>query len=290
MRAEVFLEAEAELAEGPVWDERANELLWVDILRGDIHRTSADGTRDTVIHMDEHVGAIAMTESGGLVAATQSGFRRVDGGGGHPLLAALPDAGPNIRMNDGKCDPAGRFIAGTMAYDETPGAGALYSFDGTRVNRLLADVTISNGLAWSEDGGTMYYIDTPTRRIDAFDYDVDSGAISDRRPEVILDDEIGLPDGLAIDADGGIWVALWEGGEVHRYLDGRLSERVPLPVPRVTCPAFGGPGHATLYVTTAYDPVSGVGGGIYMIPAAVPGAPPSRFRPDTAATSLDTGS
>lgn len=276
MTVELFLDAGAELAEGPVWDDRTHELVWVDILRGEVHRTSEDGSNDGVIALGEHVGAVVLTEDNGMVAATTSGFRLVHGERHHPLLASLPGISHGIRMNDGKCDPAGRFVAGTMAYDETPGAGALYSFDGNNVKRLLSGVTISNGLAWSLDGRIMYYVDTPTGRIDAFDYDVDTGEIANRRLVVLLPHEVGKPDGLTIDADDGIWVALWDGGAVHRYEDGRLTQRISIPARRVTSCTLGGRGRDRLYVTTARDPESNIGGGIYVINDVTAGPPTCR--------------
>ena len=157
-----------------------------------------------------------------------------------------------VRMNDGGCDPDGRFYCGSMAYDETPGAGSLYRLDpdGT-TTVVLSGVTISNGLAWSPDGTRAYYVDTPTRRVDVFDYDPGTG-LTGRRPWAVVPDGPGVPDGLTVDADGGVWTALWGGGAVCRFTGaGQLDGVVELPVPRVTACAFGGPALTTLYVTTS---------------------------------------
>jgi sugar lactone lactonase YvrE len=171
-----------------------------------------------------------------------------------PLTEDLADA-KKIRMNDGKCDPAGRFWAGTMAYDETPEAGSLYVFEDGTARTVLEKATVSNGLGWSLDHGTMYYIDTPTGRVDAFDYDEDSGAVSGRRPFVTV--EGGSPDGMTVDDEGHLWVALWKGGAVHRYdPSGKLVATVRLPVTNVTSCCFGDPGGATLFITTSRQGLS----------------------------------
>jgi sugar lactone lactonase YvrE len=162
---------------------------------------------------------------------------------------------PGVRLNEGGCDPDGRFYCGSMAYDERPGAGVLYrlALDGT-VTPVLRDVTISNGLAWSPDGGTAYYVDTPTHRIDAFSY-VD-GSLRDRRPVVHIPADVGSPDGLTVDAAGRLWVALWGGAAVHCYEpDGRLVERLRVPATNVTACTFGGPDLGTLFVTTSQQNV-----------------------------------
>ena len=156
-------------------------------------------------------------------------------------------------MNDGKCDPQGRLWAGSMAYDARPGAGALYRLDGDlTVHEIVQAVTISNGLAWTPDGTTMYYIDTPTGRVDAFDADPATGAITGRRPWVGIPEAAGGPDGMTIDDEGCLWVALWGGSAVHRYApDGRLDTVVSLPCRQVTSCAFGGAGLDELYITSS---------------------------------------
>jgi sugar lactone lactonase YvrE len=169
------------------------------------------------------------------------------------LVAPIDLDRPELRMNDGACDSSGRFWAGTMHIDEIPGAGSLYRLapDGS-VQTMLDNVTISNGIGWSPDDTLMYYVDTPTLGIDAFDYDAASCAISNRRRLATIEDGAGSPDGLTVDEDGCIWVALWEGWAVRRYApDGTLAGVVDVPAARVTKPAFGGDALDELYVTTA---------------------------------------
>jgi sugar lactone lactonase YvrE len=245
------------LSEGPRWHEERQELLWVDILGQKLHRGSltGEGALDRVetISLDRHIGAVAPAAGGGYVAAAGSGFLFLDDGGSiHEL--AQPEAGrPEVRMNDGACDPQGRFWAGTMAYDESPGAGTLYrlELDGG-CTTVLTGLTISNGIGWSPDNSTMYLNDSGTGHVYAFRFDGPTGTISDRRTLVHVNDGNVAPDGLTVDEEGGIWVALWNGSAVHRYApDGTLLRTVSLPVQRPTSCAFGGPDRDTLFVTTA---------------------------------------
>jgi sugar lactone lactonase YvrE len=253
---ETVVAAGAELGEGPIWDARSGRIAWVDILGRSVHLTDSVTGATESIPTPLHVGAIAPRANGGFVAALQDGFW-VIGDGPARRIAGVPEARPGLRFNDGKCDPAGRFWAGTMAYDQAPGAAALYRLDADGQPTLVIDsVTISNGLDWSLDGRTMYYVDSPLQRIDVFDYAPSTGEISDRRTAVHVAREAGTPDGLTVDAAGGIWVALWGGGAVHRYLDGRLERVIKLPVSQPTSCAFGGAELDELYVTSAWEGLS----------------------------------
>ena len=253
---EVVTAAGAELGEGPVWDARSGRLVWVDIIAKRIHLTDPVGGGSEVIEVPLHVGAVAPRAAGGFVAALQDGFWVV-GDGPAERIAAVPEARPGLRFNDGKCDPTGRFWGGTMAYDQAPGAGALYrlELDGS-VALVLDRVTVSNGLAWSADERTLHYIDTSTQRVDTFSYHPVSGEIGDRRPEIHFPPGAGAPDGMTIDAEGGLWVALWGGGVVHRYLEGHLERVIELPVSQPTSCCFGGDGLDELYVTSARQGLS----------------------------------
>ena len=263
----------AVLGEGPCWDAATGALYWVDIPAGRIHRLAGDGAHRSW-EAGQTVGAVVLRASGGLVLAAADGFLALDPGTGavSPLVALGLAAG--VRMNDGACDQAGRFYAGTMAEDEAPGRGALYRLDPDHsVSTVIPGATVSNGIGWSPDGGRMYYIDSPTRRVDVMDYDPATGAVAARRPFAVIDAGDAVPDGLAVDAEGGVWVALWDGGAVLRFgPDGRLRQALELPTPRVTSCAFGGPDMETLYITTAAGPGNS-GGELFCAPAGVPGLP-----------------
>ena len=245
------------LTEGPRWHAERGELLWVDILGRTLHRgrPGLDGALESVdtITLDRHVGAVAPAAGGGYVLAAGTGFLYVDDAGAVHELAQPAAGRSDVRMNDGACDAQGRFWAGTMAYDESPGAGTLYrlELDGS-CTTVLSGLTISNGIGWSPDGATMFLADSGTSRVDAFDFDASSGDISRRRTIVAIQEPGVAPDGLTVDEDGGIWVALWGGGAVRHYRpDGALLTVVPLPVDRPTSCVFGGPDRSTLVVTTA---------------------------------------
>ncbi|WP_338491938.1 SMP-30/gluconolactonase/LRE family protein [Streptomyces sp. SJL17-4] len=252
------------LTEGPVWDARRQELLWVDIPDGLVHRaalTHEDAKPDLIavstLRFDRPVGAVQPCASGALLAAAGTSVLRLEAD--RPVAEAvevaapvLPEDGLPRRMNDAAVDPAGRLLAGTMAYDESPGAGVLYRLDGDGLTTLLESVTISNGLGWSPDGTLLYYADSPTGRVDVFAYDVATGTLSDRRPFAVLDR--GVPDGLTVDAEGRVWVAVWGGGEVLAFTpEGALHARVEVPASHVTSCAFAGPDLDVLVITTATE-------------------------------------
>jgi sugar lactone lactonase YvrE len=250
--------AGAELGERPVWDAAASSLIWVDILAGHLHRYRP-GAGDEVVHIaGVAVGAAGLRAGGGYVLAAADGFRLVGADGtpeGDPLRP--PGMAGDIRFNDGACDPAGRFWGGTVARDRRPGAGALYRLDADGgITTMLEDVTESNGLGWSPDGGTFYYIDSgePRPRIRAFPCDLAAGTLGPPRDLVQPPAEHGTPDGLTVDADGCLWVAFWGGHAVRRYSPGgELLAELPVPVSQPSCPAFGGPDLEDLYVTTAWE-------------------------------------
>ena len=242
-----------------MWHAERQELLWVDILGCRFHRATltADGAPDQIrtTTVDRHVGAVAPVAGGGHVLAAGQGFMFVDESDSVRELAQ-PEAGhTDVRMNDGACDPQGRFWAGTMAYDESPGAGTLYrlELDG-RCSTMLTGLTISNGIGWSPDGATMYLSDSGTSLVEAFDFDGVTGAISRRRTLVHIDQSGMSPDGLTVDEQGDIWVGLYNGWGVHRYApDGTLRASVDIPVAQATSCAFGGGDRRTLFVTTGRE-------------------------------------
>ncbi|GAB2326821.1 SMP-30/gluconolactonase/LRE family protein [Streptomyces griseoincarnatus] len=247
---DVAVRAEAELGEGATWDPATGRLLWIDILNSRVHTYDPATGRRTVRRTGQHVGAVKPRAGGGLVLNLRDGVGLLDLDDTFRWLHREPVAGR--RGNDAAVAPDGSLVAGTMRYDEAPGGGTLsrVTGDGT-ATVLLDDVTVSNGTGWSPDGRLMYYIDTPTRRVDVFDFGGD-GTLAGRRPLAEIEAGAGFPDGLTVDADGCVWVALWDGGAVRRYTpSGELDRVIELPVPRVTCCTFGGPGLTDLYVTTA---------------------------------------
>lgn len=249
MRAEQLTDAVAFHGEGPVWWPDGSGLRCVDMLAGDVLTLATDGSVGR-----EHVGDVAAVvrprAGGGAVIAVERGFALQDAAGGVSTLDPVW-TDPGIRMNEGGCDPDGRLWCGSMAYDQEPGAAAMYRLDPDwSVRRVLGDLTVSNGLEWSPDGSLAYYNDTATHRIDVLDYDRDAG-LTGRRPFVTFGDD-GNPDGLTVDAEGGVWVALYGAGAVHRYdTQGRLSAVVEVPTPNTTACALGGPDLDQLFVTTS---------------------------------------
>ena len=247
MIAEQLTAPVAEHGEGPIWDTVVGRLRWVDMLRGDVLTLGPDGSIDR-LHVGDVAGAIRARADGGLVVGVERGFALVDADGTvHALDELWSD--PAIRMNDGGCDPHGRFFCGSMAYDATTGAGSLHRLDpdGT-TDTVLTDVTISNGLVWCDDG-TALYVDSATQRVDRLEYDAARGTFGERRPFVAIDEADGTPDGIALDGDGGLWVALWNGSAVRRYgPDGTLDAVVEVDARNVTACALH---DGALFITTS---------------------------------------
>ena len=282
------------LGEGARWDAHRGELLRVDILAGRVYRDRvADGGGLVPVctyRVPGTVGAIAPVQGDeGWLLAAGRGFVHLAPDGSLHTLAEIAPAG--TRMNDGACDPKGRFWAGTMADDQHAGGGALYRLDPDgRVELILEGLTISNGLGWSPDGGTMYLVDSGPRVIHAFAFDADRGAISRGRALVTVSEEVGAPDGLTVDAGGDLWVAIYGGGRVHRYsADGALLQALTVPAEQSTSCAFAGPRLNRLYVTTATEnwsdeqrraePAAGL---VYRLDTDATGRPAAPFRPDPA--------
>lgn len=284
---ELVLDARVELAEGPVWDDRLQRLWWVDIMAGVVHVTDPATGSDHEIKVGQPVGALGLRRTGPPLVAVRDGFATLREHGGIDLIAPVEIDDPTIRMNDGKVGPDGGFWAGTMAIDERPGVGHLYRLDADgSVGRVLGGMTISNGLDWSDDGRVLYYIDSPTKRVDRFDVEADGRMISQRRVAIdLVDREPAVPDGMTIDADGFLWICLWDGWAVERYgPDGKLDTRIEVPAAQVTSCAFGGPDLNELYITTAREGFPAGGrpdqphaGGVFRVRPGVRGRPSHRF-------------
>jgi sugar lactone lactonase YvrE len=281
---EVVCAAQAKLGECPVWDEQDRSLLFVDILGRRVHRLRPDGV-STSFATPSDVGCLGLGADGRLVLALADGFCLTGADGEGPQRIGALEVDPVVcRFNDGEVDPWGRFVAGTVEREEKLAIGALYALspDGS-VTSLLDGLTVSNGLAWSEDRGTLYFTDSPTHRVDTFRLEADGLVLADRREFVAVH---GCePDGIALDADGCLWVACWGGGQVRRFTpDGRLDTVVELPTEQVTSVAFGGPGLEDLYVTTARVGLSDAAlaaqphaGDVFVVATATAGRPPGRF-------------
>ncbi len=283
---EVVLAADADLAEGPVWDDRDAVLWWVDIFRGEIHRLDPATGEDECWTVDGPVGSLALREDGGLLLARRDGIYTYEPGGEPRVLARPePDRGRN-RFNDGRTDRAGRFWVGSLHLDETEPTGAFYRLDadGTCV-RAADGIYAANGTAFSPDGRTGYHADSRQRVVWSFACDPDTGALSDRRPFIELGAKDGAPDGAIVDSDGCYWLTHAGGWRIARYDPmGRTDRIVQLPVEIPTSAAFGGRDGKTLFITTARYSLTPdalamqpLAGSILAIDVGVGGAADARF-------------
>nr|WP_028278483.1 SMP-30/gluconolactonase/LRE family protein [Arthrobacter sp. H5] len=252
MRAHQLTDSLCRHGEGPVWSDDWDGLRWVDMLDGDIMHLNPVSHAVSRRNIGDVAAAIRPRTGGGLVAAGERDFLLFSSveSGAETVLPAIPHL--RLRFNDGGCDPSGAFLCGSMAYDESPGAGSLLRLepDG-QISTVLPAVSISNGLAFGPLNDSAFYVDTSTRQIDLFDWTSESG-LHERRPFVKIDSELGAPDGLCVDEEGGVWVALWDGSAVHRYdARGALDAVIALPATRVTACTFGGVDLRELYITTS---------------------------------------
>jgi sugar lactone lactonase YvrE len=277
--AEQITDACAQHGEGPIWDASAGCVRWVDMLNGDVLSMLPPDGAVTRLHVGSIAAAIRPRVNGGLVVAVERGFALLDPGATEVL--ALPEiwSDPTVRMNDGACDPQGRFYCGSMAYDAAADRGSLYRLDPDRsVATVLTGVTISNGLAWRAGGETALYVDSPTGRIDELEFDADDGTFTRRSPAIAIEVDGAVPDGIALDADDGVWVALWGGGAVHRYDGhGALDEVIELPVRHVTACALDPDGRLFITTSTAGEEGDSVAGALFSADVGVAGAPIGAF-------------
>lgn len=257
---ELVIDSKSELGEGSLWDYRAGRLMWVDI-KGkilNIYNPVTDLNKE--MFTGQMVGTVVPTESGKVLVALQNGIYSFDPETGSKRLIVDPEADkPDNRFNDGKCDPSGRFWAGTMSLVGENVAGALYRLDAdSSIHKMIDKVGTSNGIVWSADKTLMYYIDTPTLKVMEYAYNDETGDISNPRVAVQIPDGIGYPDGMTIDEDGNLWVALWGGSAVANFNPetGKLIRKIDVPAKNVTSCAFGDEDLGTLYITTARESTS----------------------------------
>ncbi len=254
LEVDVAVDVRAEVGEGPHWDERTGSLWFVDLTAGTVFRYERAGGRVSTFSVGQEVGAVIPRRHGGLMLAVRDGIAvATETGDGFEVRLPVERETDGNRMNDAKCDAAGRLFAGTTAFDFAPGAGALYRIDADwSCETVIEGVTTSNGTAWSPDGSRLYFIDSATQGVDVFDYDLRSGSLGNGTRLVTIDRESGIPDGMTVDAEGNLWVACFGGGRVQCYSPSgdRIGE-IGFPVSQVTSCAFGGPGYSELYVTSA---------------------------------------
>jgi sugar lactone lactonase YvrE len=289
MQSELILDTKAALGEGAIWDYEKKVLYWIDIVGGEVHIYDPSVKKDKCIAVGQMPGTIVPRKNGGLMVALQTGMHFLNEQSGELRFIVNPESHlSGNRYNDGKCDPAGRFWVGTVSLNcDIPGAGSLYVMDNRlEVTKQLDGLTISNGIVWSLDHKYMYYIDTPTREIWSFRYDLESGKIWDKKVALSIPEEDGYPDGMTIDEDGMLWIALYGGWKVAQYnpLDGMKLKEIQLPVSNVTSCAFGGENLDELYITTARlglgrdelisQPLAG---GVFMAKPGIKGIPCCKF-------------
>ncbi|MXU65070.1 SMP-30/gluconolactonase/LRE family protein [Oceanomicrobium pacificus] len=274
------------LGEGPFWDADAGRLHWVDILApGVVSGDPVTGER-SFRAMNELIGVAIPRAKGGFVCATETGIKLMDDKGDISVLATPEEDRPGNRFNDGKCDAKGRLWVGSLAINTEPGRGRLWRIEGDGASTMMEDqIHIANGLGWSPDNRTFYFTDSGARTIWAHDFDLEAGTLSNRRAFVTFDPGDGVPDGMTVDAEGGVWTTLWDGWAVRRYhADGTLDRSISVPVPRPTSCTFGGPQGETLFVTSARIRLSAkqlsdapLSGSVFAIETGLKGQPDRPF-------------
>ena len=289
MTPQIISSVKSELGEGPVWDNRENVLWWTDIQSGKIFKTTADGNQTQTYDVGVLVGTIGLCEDERLILATSDGFAFFDPSTERLEFVTDPESDlPNNRFNDGKPDPSGGMVAGTMSMNQSAKAGSLYRLDAQlHVTKVRNKVTTSNGLAWNGAENVMYYIDTPLLKVIAYDFDKESGMLSNPRDQFSMSPSLGYPDGMCIDDEGMLWIANFGGSAVRRWnpYSGELLESINFPASRITCCTFGGEDMHTLFVTSAYVGLSEEqlaeepdAGALFKLEMPVSGPPPYRFR------------
>ncbi len=286
--AELFYDAKALLGEGPFWDPEKELLYWIDIAGKTINSIDVSNRLNKQVKLGQRPGCAALFETEGIILAMENGFYKMNENSNLEFICDPEKAISQNRFNDGKCDAAGRFWAGTMCDDQTEISGALYCIDiNMKVHKKLDNIGISNGIAWSPDNKTMYFIDTPTRHIDAFDYNIETGDIKNRHTVIFMPENHGSPDGMSIDEEGMLWVCEWGGAKVSRWnpKTGKLIDEIKVPATYVTSCSFGGKFMNELYITTARIGLGeeefkneSYAGGVFKVDAGVKGAKSYKFK------------
>lgn len=252
---ELVIDSKSELGEGAIWNAKTGELLWINIVGEVLNFYNPKTENNKEMFTGQMIGTVVPTTTGDVLVALQYGIYRFDRNTGTKKLIVDPEEDlTNNRFNDGKCDPAGRFWAGTMSLKNEKNAGALYRLDAdSSIHKMVDKVSISNGIAWSQDKTKMYYIDTPTQEVVCYDYDDKTGEIRNKKVAIEIPQKIGSPDGMTIDSEGNVWIALWGGSAVACWNpeSGELLQTIKVPAKNVTSCAFGDDDLGTLYITTA---------------------------------------
>jgi sugar lactone lactonase YvrE len=283
---QLWVDSDCFLAESPRWDARRRCLLWVDLEAGDLWSRNAVGEVQR-LPLGRPTSVATPRTDGGYLTAGPRGFMWIDDEGTTLRIVDIADEDwSTMRMNDGACDPAGRMLCGSTPWKAGTVPGRLHQIDAQgQVRTLLHGLGMSNGMGWSPDGRVFYLIDSLAYTVTAFDYDVAHGTLRDARTLVTVDQELGMPDGLTVDANGGLWIAIWGGGVVLHYTaDGRPAGAISVPARYVTSCTFGGPDLTDLYITTARWTLSGDAlaaepgaGGVFRCRPGVTGQPLRRF-------------
>ena len=254
LQFDLFSDYSCELGEGPFWDSKRSRLHWVDIIGKKIISQNLDGSNIHVLEVDGNPGCVVLSDDGTMVAGVDNQISSLDGGGNLLRVLADTNEGSGLRFNDGKCDPSGRFWVGSMDRKEKNKLGSLYSWNSIEglVNREQG-VTVSNGMGWSPDNSLFYYIDSPTREVSVYDFDLSTGSINNKRRFIGFSEEDGFPDGMTIDNEGRLWIAFWGGSKIMCVNpDSKaIEEVVSFPVSKITSCAFGGEKMDQLFITSA---------------------------------------
>lgn len=284
---ELAHEYDADLGEGPIWDDQKQELIWLDVTQGKILFFSPDQGVQTELQLDRHVGSLALTKNFDLWLALRDGFAHYEHESRSVTSFNKVIKSADVRFNDGAVDARGRFLAGTMGYNPEPHTGALYTFtpnSGCKV--LVPQVGVSNGICWNSDSTSMYFVDSLTQSIQIYDYNLDSGDVSNPRTLIHFQAKDGIPDGLTIDREGSLWVAMWGGSQILKINSaGFIEDSIQLPVTKVTSVTFGGVDLKDLYITTARYELSAselstqpLAGSLFRVRTEVPGFSENRMK------------